>query len=194
MIILFALRALGRLRPKPHATRRALRGDTQIFKRFEYKTLRAISVFIGSGLVASAQAQTLDQVFRDWSVFRHQGSCYVAGAPVKQQGNYTKRGQPYLLVVHKTATTDEVNASSGYPYAANIMVQATVNGQQFKLFTKDETAWATDASQDAQLVDALKKGSEITLRGTSRRGTWSEDTYSLAGFTNAYQRMKELCK
>lgn len=143
---------------------------------------------------SSVAAQTLDQNFKDWSVFRHQGSCYIASAPVKQQGNYTKRGQPYLLVVHKNATTDEVNTSGGYPYAANTPVLATIDGQQIKLFSKDETAWATDAAQDVLLVDALKKGSEITIRGTSRRGTWSEDTYSLTGFSDAYQRMKALCK
>jgi hypothetical protein len=97
-------------------------------------------------------------------------------------------------VVHKGATTDEVNTSGGYPYAANTPVTATIGGQQIKLFSKDETAWATDATQDALLVDALKKRAEITIRGTSRRGTWSEDTYSLAGFSDAYQRMKSLCK
>jgi TPR repeat protein len=35
--IFFALRALGRLRPKPHAARRALRGDTQFLKCVGYK-------------------------------------------------------------------------------------------------------------------------------------------------------------
>lgn len=158
------------------------------------KTYFISAVMLCAVFAISAQAQTIDQTFNDWSVFRHKGSCYIASAPVKQTGNYSKRGQPYLLVVHKNPTTDEVNASSGYPYAANSSVIATIGEQQMKLFTKEETAWAQDATQDSQLVSALKQGANITLRGTSRKGTWSEDSYSLAGFSNAYARMKSLCK
>ena len=142
----------------------------------------------------AAQAQTLDQTFKDWSVFQHQGGCYIASAPVKQNGNYRKRGQPYLLLVHKGAAADEINASSGYPYAAKSEVVVSLGGKQFKLFTKGSVAWAYDAAQDAQLVASMKQGSSISVRGTSLRKTWSEDSYSLGGFSAAYERMKVLCK
>lgn len=157
-------------------------------RKFLYLTLALC------GLSSMAGAQNLDQTFKDWSVFRYENSCYIASAPIKQTGNYTKRGQPYLLVVHKSATADEINASGGYPYAANTPVVATIGGQQTKLFSKNDVAWTQDAAQDAQLVGALKKGSDIMIRGTSQRGTWSEDSYSLAGFSDAYARMKVLCK
>ncbi len=142
---------------------------------------------------AAAQAQTLDKTFQDWSVFQHQNSCYIASAPKKTTGTFKKRGQPYLLVVNKGAA-DEINASSGYPYAAKSELLVTTGGKQLKLFTQNNVAWAYDAAQDAQLVTAMKQGNNITLRGKSIKGTWSEDTYSLNGFSDAYQRMKALCK
>lgn len=157
--------------------------------------MRASFVFLLSLLLAhTAAAQTLDQTFADWSVFTHQNSCYIASAPKKSTGNYRKRGQPYLLVVSKGAAADEVNASSGYPYAAKSEAIASLDGKQVKLFTQGNVAWAYDATQDAQLVAEMKQGNTIAIRGKSQRGTWSEDSYSLTGFSNAYQRMKALCK
>jgi uncharacterized Fe-S cluster-containing radical SAM superfamily protein len=145
-------------------------------------------------LGASAQAQTLDQTFKDWSVFKHGTSCYIASAPKKSGGTFKKRGQPYLLIVSKGASADEVNASSGYPYAAKSEVVAVIGGRQFKLFTQGAVAWAYDAAQDVQLVNAMKQGNNVVVRGKSVRGTTSEDTYSLNGVSDAYARMKALCK
>lgn len=149
--------------------------------------------FIITLLAASAQAQTLDQTFKDWSVFKQGTSCYIASAPKKSSGTFKKRGQPYLLIVSK-GTGDEVNASSGYPYAAKSEVVAMIGGRQFKLFTQGAVAWAYDAAQDAQLVAAMKQGASLVLRGKSIKGTTSEDTYSLNGISDAYTRMKALCK
>lgn len=141
-----------------------------------------------------ALAQTYDRSFKDWSVFNYNDTCYIGTAPIKQAGNYTHRGQPYVLVISRSKDVDEVNISSGYPYQSGKDVQITIDSKNFQLFTKDEVAWAYDEMTDAAIVAAMKAGNELTVHGVSQKGTLSDDTYSLSGFSAAYEHMKTKCK
>jgi hypothetical protein len=143
---------------------------------------------------AIASAQTYDRSFKDWSVFTHDGTCYIGTAPVKQAGNYSHRGQPYVLIVHRDKEVDEINVSSGYPYKEGKDVHISVDGKKFQLFTKGETAWAYDEITDHAIVKAMKAGSKLVVNGTSKKGTTSKDSYSLMGITAAYKHMKAKCK
>lgn len=146
----------------------------------------------------AAHAQQLDSVHKDWNVFTitQQGKkvCYIASAPKDKKGNYNKRGEPYVLVTHLNGKADEASTSSGYPYKSGSEVAFTVDGKGYKLFTKGELAWAYDSGQDKQIVSAMKAGSKLNVKGTSTKGTYSQDSYSLSGFTAAYNRMKALCR
>lgn len=145
----------------------------------------------------TAQAQEFDSTYGDWSVFTVSkgGSkiCYMASAPVRNTGNFSNRGEPYALVTHRDADTDEISVSSGFPYKDGSKVRLEVDGNKFELFTKDELAWAYDSEQDSRIIKALKKGNRMTVRGTSPRDTYALDTYSLRGVTAAYNKMKSLC-
>lgn len=146
-----------------------------------------------------ASAQQLISTEGDWRVFSmtQDGKklCYIASSPQKSKGTFKKRGDAYLLVTYKSPTQGEINASSGYPYKKDTDVHLTFNGgKKYRLFTQGEQAWARDAETDKDLTEEMKKGSSLVLRGTSRIGSYSEDTYSLKGFTNALETMNKACK
>lgn len=145
----------------------------------------------------AAQAQTLQKTARDWRVFTlAQGgekTCYIVSMPTKKEGNYNKRGEPFVIVTHKNANTDEVSVSSGYPYKENAPVKVSIDDNTHQLFAKGERAWAKDSDTDRQMVRQMKKGRRMSVRGNSKLDTFSKDTYSLLGFTAAYRKMKELC-
>lgn len=149
-----------------------------------------ISLFIAT----SASAQNLDSKHGDWEVYTDTGLCYMASTPVKEDGNWSKRGQPYALINFKKGQADEVNVTSGYPYKPNVDLDVRVDSRKFSLFVDGEHGWAKDSATDKRLVDAMKNGSNLTVKGTSKLGTYSIDTYSLKGATAAYKRMVELCK
>ncbi len=166
--------------------------------------LKHVFVLLSLGVAlmcSSASAQQLDNIYKDWSVFtlKQKGEkiCYIASAPAKKSGNYKKRGEPYLIITHRSKNVDEVSTSSGYPYKTESKVTARVDTKNtFEMFTSTEVpdvAWARDTTQDEKIVTAMKDGNTVTIRGNSQSGTYSEDRYSLAGFTQAYQRMKALC-
>lgn len=134
----------------------------------------------------------------DWLVFTTQkgGSkvCYMASEPIKKSGNSGDRSDAYVMVTRRNATTDEVSVSSGYGYKIDSKVKIEVDNNKFDFFTKDAIAWAYDSRQDTQVVNAMKKGNKLTVRGTSPKDSFSLDTYSLKGLSAAYNKMKASCK
>lgn len=147
---------------------------------------------------ASAQAQELLGSEGDWKIYSitKDGAkiCYLASAPTKSSGTFKKRGEPYFLVTQKTKDQLEASVSSGFLYKSDTDVHITLgNNTKFRFFTQENLAWAKDSKQDSAVVAAMEKSSNMTVRGTAKRGTFAEDTYSLKGFAVALQKMKASC-
>jgi hypothetical protein len=119
----------------------------------------------------------------------------MSSQPQKQEGKFTKRGEVFLFVTHSAAdgTKDVVSVSAGYPYKENVDVTLKANGRSFALFTQGETAWAREKSADAAISEAIRKGATLTVKGTSKRGTLTTDTYSLKGSGDAYKAISKEC-
>jgi len=150
---------------------------------------------------APALAQGIERLgdFGDWSSFQftENGSkaCYMASQPKKAEGDYKKRGDIYAIVTHRPGEKlrDEVSILAGYAYKEGSAVQVAIGAQTFDLFTQGDGAWAKSKEDDAALVKAMIKGSTMVVQGTSARGTNTKDTYSLSGFTRAYQTISQAC-
>lgn len=156
------------------------------------------TIIIGVMVFApAAHAQSLLASFSDWSVMKAQDEdagtlCYIGTKAASSKGTFTKRSEPFLLVTQRSQYVDEVSVSSGFPYKMD-SATVSIEGRDFSMFTEDETAWAPDAKQDKQMIEAMKKAHTIVLRGTSQKDTTAEDTFSLKGFTAAYNDMKKRC-
>src|SRR5579871_145225 len=124
-----------------------------------------------------------------WSAFadpdRGGKVCYLVGRPVKSEPSGLKRGDVYVYVTHRSAdkSYNVVSFTAGYPYREGSEVELVIDTQRFSLFTNKETAWARDAETEKTIVEAMTKGRQAVVRGTSTRGTVTTDTYSLAGFS-----------
>lgn len=150
---------------------------------------------------ASAQQDGLIDVFGDWSAFAikagGQPVCYIGSEPHKQQGKYKKRGDSYMLVTLRPAdqkTAGVISIVAGYTYKADSDARAKIGDDTFKLFTRDSSAWAYDDNADTAMIAAMKRGSAMVVTGTSSRGTKTTDSYSLKGFTAAYNTARAACK
>ncbi|WP_133063857.1 invasion associated locus B family protein [Arboricoccus pini] len=154
-----------------------------------------------SGLALSDAAHAADAVstFKDWSLYVHQDKsgklCYIASVPSKQEGTFSKRGQPAVMVAKLPSAppNEQVSVQPGYTYKTGSDVTFTVDSTKFSLFTQGEHAWAKTSADDKALIDALRKGTSLKVSGTSARNTTSNDTYSLSGFTAAYNAMRDKC-
>ena len=67
------------------------------------------------------------------------------------------------------------------------------DGIKFALFTAGEWAWAGTDEDDQKIINAMKKGAKAVLTAKSRRGTKTQDTFSLMGFTAALEDAEKRC-
>ncbi|MEO1090410.1 MAG: invasion associated locus B family protein [Pseudomonadota bacterium] len=148
---------------------------------------------------AVAQQQFV-AAYRDWSLFTYEDGdrklCFIATEPTNQDGNYNRRGDPAMLVtrVAGRAGPGEVSVQPGYAYKEGSEVRVVVDGNRtFQFFTQGEYAWSRGAADDEALIGAMRSGINLTVRGTSTLDTWSEDTYSLLGFTAAAEALTRTC-
>lgn len=122
--------------------------------------------------------------------------CYMAGQPKTSLPAGVKRGPIWLLITHRPykKVKGEVGFYSGYPFKAGSTVTIDVDGRKFELYTVDDTAWVEDFKVEAALVAAMRAGKKMVIRGISKRGTKTTDTYSLNGFTSAHRAINRACK
>lgn len=159
-----------------------------------------VLVFCLAGTMpAQAEEPKLIATHGQWSAyaFTENGKkvCYILSQPVKHQGKYSSRGEIYALITNRPADSSKNVFSyiAGYPYKPSSDVTVKIDGQSFTLFTQDDTAWAPDAVTDEKIAQAMSKGSTMTVKGASSRGTVTVDTYSLDGSGAAHQAMVKEC-
>jgi invasion protein IalB len=70
---------------------------------------------------------------------------------------------------------------------------AIVGDQSFELVAKAANLWVKNAAKEGQLVDVMRKGSKLEVRAMSKKGNETTDTYSLAGFSQAVERVLKDC-
>ncbi|MCB1563451.1 MAG: hypothetical protein KDJ75_07750 [Alphaproteobacteria bacterium] len=137
--------------------------------------------------------------YGDWEayVFSENGNkvCYMATQPKKREGNYTKRGESFLLITHRPAegARNVFSYITGYTYKPGSDASAKIGSKKFLLFTQDDTAWGPDAETDESLTASIRKGSNMIITGTSSRGTQTTDTVSLKGSGKAYDEISKEC-
>ena len=138
--------------------------------------------------------------FGVWTAYVYQGAdgkiCYMATEPEKSVGKYKKRDDIFLRITHRPAdkSFDEVSTVAGYTYKKGSKPTLTIDKKKaITLASYEDTAWAKDSATDKKLIQQMKPGSKVVLRGTSKRGTATTDTFSLKGFSKAYQKISEAC-
>ena len=147
-----------------------------------------------------SNAQIFVKTINNWSAFGPSPGknkvCYIASAPIKEKGNYKRRDDTYVLVSHRPTEKkrDIFELRAGYTYKKNSKVVLNIDGQKYELFTSRGTAWAKTSKIDQKIARAMKRGHKMTVTGTSSRGTKTFDTYSLKGFTAAYNTIGVNCK
>jgi len=163
------------------------------------KKLFIITLLFLSIFATKSFAQKVDGTYYDWTVFEldeaGQGKkCYIASFPINSIGNHPEKREPYILITRfKNKKVEEVSIFSGYEYKLNSDIFVSVDGKQYRMFTKDDIAWAKNEEQDKEMIQRILKGQELRIRAESSKGTYSVETYSLKGVTRAYKRMKDLC-
>lgn len=168
----------------------------------------ALSAFLMTAGAAIAQeAPKLLGKYDDWSAYSYgsggERMCYAMSAPTKMQPAGANRGDVYFMVTHRPGrnTKNEISMRAGYPFKTTSRPFATIGSDRFQMFNGTREggehqywAWLENPSDEGKMVQALRAGSSMEIRGTSARDTLTIDTYSLRGSSAALKKIDETCK
>lgn len=174
-------------------------------------TGRTAGRILAAGLMLAAAMPALAQestnqvaVQSDWSVFTEETpkECWGVTAPKSTRATRdgaevsVRRGDIQLFVTFRpgSGAAGEISYTGGYPFADGSTVGVSIGGTNFEMFTNGEWAWPATPEADAQLLAAMKGGAEAIVTARSGRGTQTEDTFSLRGFTAAMTEAETRCK
>lgn len=155
---------------------------------------------------AVAQETSTNQVAAetDWSVFEDADpkECWAVSSPKEtvntREGRVVavNRGEILLMTFYRPAAGVEgqITFTGGYPFASGSTVNLNINNTEFELFTEGEWAWPASAEEDARIITAMKSGSSAVLTARSARGTQTQDTFSLLGYTAASDEAARRCQ
>ena len=138
--------------------------------------------------------------FNDWAAYTYKSDsgpvCYAVSQPTDWEPKNVNRGPIFFLVTHRPSerVRNEVNTIIGYPFKENSTATVTIGDSTFELFTSGDGAWADSADRDRTIVEAMKAGSTMRLKGISWRATETTDRYSLSGVTAAMEKIDAACK
>lgn len=155
---------------------------------------------IASTASAVAQAPNRIGVFKDWAAYSYSDSrgkvCYAATQPKDSLPKGANRDPIFFMISTRPTekVANEVSVLVGYPLKPDSKVSVAIGDKTFTLFTKEDGAWVENVSDEAVLVNAMKAGANMVIKGTSRRGTNTTDTYSLAGISAALDSVAKACK
>jgi invasion protein IalB len=121
--------------------------------------------------------------------------CYALGEPKERLPKGLKRDPASLFVSTRVGdgAKNEIAIRLGFSSKPREDGTLTVGNANFALVTEGENAFLKNPAQEAQLLDALRKGQSFTVKVTSARGNALTDRYELRGFAQAVDRMAREC-
>jgi hypothetical protein len=141
-------------------------------------------------------------MFGDWGAYTAAPGgkkvCFALAKPVKSETSPPNRPRDpaFLFVSSRPAekVKDEVSIIIGYGFKANTDASLDLGGASYAMYTQADGAWIKNAAEEAKLVEAMRKGGDLTVKGTSARGTGTTDVFSLKGLAQALDKVGEECR
>ncbi len=153
---------------------------------------------------AGGQPALLGQ-FGDWDAYSAapggKKMCFALARPASSTTNPPNRRSDsmsvYLFVSSRPAekVKDEVSLLvGGYTFKSATEATAQVGTASFPMYTQKDGAWIKNAAEEPRFVDAMRKGSDMTVKATTDKGTETIDSFSLKGLSQALDRVAQECK
>lgn len=166
--------------------------------------LTALFVIVAGTSGAQEESENRVGANTDWSVFvdGDPKECWAVSAPKKtvntREGRVVsvRRGDILMFVTNRPSSgvKGEVSFTGGYPFAPGSTVALEIGDAKFDLFTDGEWAYPASPQEDTKIITAMKSGAQAVVTGRSSRGTQTQDTFSLLGFTATVDEVSKRCE
>jgi hypothetical protein len=147
------------------------------------------------------QAVLLGQ-FGEWGAYRATPGgkkiCFALSKPtsVTSEPSGRTRDAAYAFVSTRPSekVKNEVSVIVGYPQKAGHDATAVVGPSTYAMYTQNDGAWVKNAAEEPQMIEIMRRGSDLVVKSESAKGTKTIDTYSLKGIAQALDKVAEECR
>jgi invasion protein IalB len=124
--------------------------------------------------------------------------CFAIGRPASSKSDPANRPRDpaFAFVASRPAekVKEEVSILIGYQFKPSSEASLAVGPTKFAMYTQKDSAWVRELDDAPRLLEAMRKGAEMVIKGTSEHGTQTTDSFSLKGIAQALDRMAQECK
>ena len=124
--------------------------------------------------------------------------CFALAKPSSSKTNPPNRPRDpaYAFVSTRPAekVINEVSIMIGYALKPGSESSLEVGGSAYAMYTQGDGLWIKNAAEEEQMVSAMRKSAEVTVKGVSAKGTETTDVFSLKGLAQALDRLAQDCK
>jgi hypothetical protein len=124
--------------------------------------------------------------------------CFALAKPSSSKTNPPNRPRDpaYAFVSTRPAekVTNEVSVMIGYTLKPGSESTLEVGGASYAMYTQGDGLWIKNAAEEERMVDAMRKASDVVVKGMSAKGTETTDTFSLKGLSQALDKLAQDCK
>ena len=122
--------------------------------------------------------------------------CYAAAKPQERAPANLQRDPAYFFISTRPGENvrNEISIIMGFPVKADKPApEIRVGTEKFAMASQGPHLWVKEAARNNALVEAMRRGTKLTIKATSMRGNLTTDTYSLSGIGGALDRVKKEC-
>jgi hypothetical protein len=124
--------------------------------------------------------------------------CFALAKPASSKTNPPNRPRDpaYAFVSTRPAekVSNEVSVMIGYMLKPGSESTLEVGGASYAMYTQGDGLWIKNAAEEERLVEAMRKASDVVVKGMSAKGTETTDTFSLKGLAQALDRLAQDCR
>jgi hypothetical protein len=152
--------------------------------------------------VAGGAEPTLIGQFGTWGAYTATPNgkkvCFALAKPSSSKTNPPNRPRDpaYAFVSTRPAekVTNEVSIMIGYTLKPGSESTLEIGGASYAMYTQGDGLWIKNAAEEERMVEAMRKASDVVVKGVSAKGTETTDTFSLKGLAQALDRLAQDCK
>ena len=163
------------------------------------KTLASLVVIAALSVPSASASPTAIGRYKDWSVFTDTANgetiCYAATQATDKAPRAADHGDVWFYVTNWKSgrARNQPSMKVGYELREDLAPKASIGRSSWTLFGVGREAFADD-SDDARIVSALKKGSELRVEAVSKRNTQVAYHFSLSGSAAAIDKASAICR
>ena len=130
-----------------------------------------------------------------WDFTKTDEYCYIGSIATETDLSPEKNRGDFYILVYKNIGNPQtvVQIEAGYNYKIGSDINVNIDNGDYIFYTTEDLPGAAWTKEDNKVIYAMKKGLKLIVTGESSRGTITNDTYTLKGFTASYKKLTEEC-